>query len=241
MLFSPRWRWPSPAMVVAVTALVSSFAGPAIAEQAAELAKRSKLMPGSKIKPRSLAGNRLKANAATGKEVNEAKLGKVPSAVRADSATNATNATNATRAITATTAINATFATNATNASSATNATNATNADKLDGFDASDLGQTLWAVVEATNSGATVVRGHGAIGAGWIANGLYFVAFDRDVTQCAYLATVGSTTNGASPMYSAGVEQRPSNPTDIRVRTFDAGGLQSPGTGNGFHVGVFCP
>ena len=50
--------WP----VVAVTALVSAFAGPAIAEEATELAKRSKLIPGSKIKPRSLAGNRLKAN-----------------------------------------------------------------------------------------------------------------------------------------------------------------------------------
>jgi hypothetical protein len=88
-------RRPSPAMLVAVTALVSSFTGPAIADQAATIAAK---LNGSKIKTRSISGSKLKNNTITGKQVAESKLGKVPSAARADSATSATNATNATNA-----------------------------------------------------------------------------------------------------------------------------------------------
>jgi cytoskeletal protein RodZ len=230
-------------MVVAVTALVSSFAGPAIADQAAELAKRSKLIPGSKIKPRSIAGNRLKANTVTGKEINESKLGKVPSAAKADSATTATSATHATTATNATNAARATSAAtadNATNATSAVNAANAADAETLDGFDSSDFNTSLWAVVEATGTTATVIRGNGAIGAGRTSNGLFYVSFDRDVTGCGYVASVGSTTDGSAPLYSATVEQRPNNPTDIWVQTFNSTGLQTPGTGNGFHIAVLC-
>jgi hypothetical protein len=86
-------------MVVAITALVSSFAGPAIADQAATIAAK---LNGSKIKNRSISGSKLRNNTITGRQVAESKLGKVPSAAKADSATSATNATNATNATSAT-------------------------------------------------------------------------------------------------------------------------------------------
>jgi hypothetical protein len=87
-----RARKPSPAMLVAIVALVSSFAGPAVADQAVQIAKA---LNGGKIKAHSIAGSKLKNNTITGKQVNEGKLGKVPSAGTADSATTATNATDA--------------------------------------------------------------------------------------------------------------------------------------------------
>lgn len=79
---------PSPAMIVALIALVFAMSGTAVAA--------SKLVSGDKlIKKTSLSGNRLKKNTLTGTQINESKLGKVPSATHADSATSATRATSA--------------------------------------------------------------------------------------------------------------------------------------------------
>ena len=97
-------RRPSPAMLVALVALVSSFAGPALADQAVEVAKKAKLINGSKIKTRSIGGSKLKNNTLTGKQVAESKLGKVPKAKQADTATTAGSAATAVTAGTATTA-----------------------------------------------------------------------------------------------------------------------------------------
>ena len=89
-------RRPSGAMVVAIIALVLAASGTAIA---AGLVSGDKL-----IKKGSLSGNRLRKHTLTGTQINLKKLGKVPSAKKADfaksagSATSATNATNATNA-----------------------------------------------------------------------------------------------------------------------------------------------
>jgi hypothetical protein len=72
-------------------------------------------------------------------------------------------------------------------ADSADSATSAQNADELDGKDSSDFVPSLWARVKddgtlLAGKGATsVVRGGGG----------YFVRFDRDISNCAYIATVG--------------------------------------------------
>lgn len=104
-----RHRWlhaPSPAMIVALVALVFAMSGTAVAA--------SKLINGDKlIKKQSLSGNRLRSHTVTGAQIKVATLGKVPSAAQADTATTATTATNATHATTADTATNATRATNA--------------------------------------------------------------------------------------------------------------------------------
>jgi hypothetical protein len=104
---------PSPALVIASVALVIAASGTAVAATA--------LVSGDAlIKKNSLSGNRLKNHTVTGTQVNLKKLGKVPSAAKADAATTAGTATSAT---------SATNANHSTSADSATNATNATNAN----------------------------------------------------------------------------------------------------------------
>jgi hypothetical protein len=74
-----RLRVPSPAMIVALVALVFAMSGTAVAA--------SKLVSGDKlIKKASLSGNRLKKDTVTGAKIKESTLGKVPSATTADTA-----------------------------------------------------------------------------------------------------------------------------------------------------------
>ncbi|MDX6561818.1 MAG: hypothetical protein QOD65_1632, partial [Gaiellales bacterium] len=96
----------SPAMGVAMVALVLSLGGTSFAQGAAS--KLGKLIGGSKIKRGSIPGNRLvkggvtgdriKGNSITGKQIDEKTLGNVPSATRAQRVTLADRATNAQRA-----------------------------------------------------------------------------------------------------------------------------------------------
>jgi len=86
---------PSPAMAVAMTALVVAIGGTAAADPIAQVAKAIK---GTKIKKRSLPGNRIVANGLGGAEINESKLGKVRGAALADNATHAATADTATHA-----------------------------------------------------------------------------------------------------------------------------------------------
>jgi hypothetical protein len=97
MLQRLRPRRPSPAMLVAMIALVVAFGGSAIADSAVDLAK-SRLINGKKIKPRTIRGNRVKRDTLTGKEISESKLAVVPNANKANSATTAKTADNATTA-----------------------------------------------------------------------------------------------------------------------------------------------
>jgi hypothetical protein len=96
----------SPAMGVAMIALVLSLGGTSFAQGAAT--KLGKLISGSKIKRGSIpgdrlakggvSGDRLKSNSVTGKQINEKTLATVPSAVKAQRVTLADRATNAQRA-----------------------------------------------------------------------------------------------------------------------------------------------
>jgi hypothetical protein len=97
----PERRTVSPSLVVSIVALVLAVAGGAYA---------AGTINGKNLKNRSVPGKKLKKNTLTGKQVRESKLGKVPSAKRADSAATATNATSA---LNATTAGSATTATDA--------------------------------------------------------------------------------------------------------------------------------
>jgi len=129
-----RWlRAPSPAMIVALIALVFAMSGTAVAA--------SKLISGDKIiKIGSLSGNRLRSQTVTGTQIKVSTLGKVPSAATADSATNATHAASADSA---TNANHATTADTATNATHATSADTATNANALGGIGPSVFGSHL--------------------------------------------------------------------------------------------------
>lgn len=83
-----RFRTPSPAMVVALIALVFAMTGTAFA--AGALVNGDKL-----IKKSTLSGNRLRPRTVTGKQVDLTKLGTVPTAVRASSAAKADSAITA--------------------------------------------------------------------------------------------------------------------------------------------------
>jgi hypothetical protein len=91
----PRTRRPSAAMVVASLALIVALTGTAVAAQ--QLVRGDTL-----IKQRSLSGNRLRNHTLTGKQINLAKLGTVPSAVHATAAVNAGHAASADTATNAT-------------------------------------------------------------------------------------------------------------------------------------------
>jgi cytoskeletal protein RodZ len=111
---------PSPAMIVAMLALVVASTGTAIAA--------GQMSGDNLIKKRSLSGNRLRNHSVTGTQVNLSKLGKVPSASKADLATSALSATTAATASSAKTADTATSAQTAATANSAKTADTATNA-----------------------------------------------------------------------------------------------------------------
>jgi hypothetical protein len=78
---------------------------------------------GKDITNRSIVAKKIKKHTLTGSEINLSKLGKVPSASRADTAARAVKATNATNAAQASTA---SFATTALSASTATTASKLT-------------------------------------------------------------------------------------------------------------------
>lgn len=86
-------RKPSASMVVSIIALVIASTGTAIAA--------SKVSGDKLIKKNSLSGNRLRKHTVTGTQINFGKLGKVPTASKADSAQNAQSAVNAQNAINA--------------------------------------------------------------------------------------------------------------------------------------------
>jgi hypothetical protein len=107
-----RNRLPSPAMGVAIVALVIAASGTALAAHT--------LMSGDQlIRKGSLSGNRLRSHTVTGAQIDLAELGTVPSATTATSATTAVSATNAIHATTADSATNATNAAYATTAGTA--------------------------------------------------------------------------------------------------------------------------
>ena len=84
-------RVPSPAMVVACLALIVALGGTSYA--AIRLPANS--VGTKQLKKGAVTGVKVKSNTLAGKQINESKLGKVPSAASADSATSATTAGSA--------------------------------------------------------------------------------------------------------------------------------------------------
>jgi hypothetical protein len=110
---------PSPAMVVAVIALVVALGGSAYAAtQIGTNQIKSNAITAAKIKSNAVTGAKIKNGAVTGSKINLSSVGTVPSATHAttaDSATKATEATKAGEAAKATTATEAATADNALN------------------------------------------------------------------------------------------------------------------------------
>jgi hypothetical protein len=112
------WRH-SPALVIAVIALFVALGGSVYAAKRAKIdgkAIRTKSIPGDRLKPHSIAANRLKAGVLggsaasgplTGADINELTLGQVPNATHADFADSAQSAVDAQTALNAVNAVDA--------------------------------------------------------------------------------------------------------------------------------------
>ncbi|HVV91704.1 MAG TPA: hypothetical protein VHB53_14520 [Solirubrobacterales bacterium] len=95
-------RRPSPALIVALIALVCALTGTAWAALGKNSVGTKQLKNGAvstaKIKKEAVTAKKVKKHSLTGADINFKKLGTVPSAASATNATNAVNAQNATNA-----------------------------------------------------------------------------------------------------------------------------------------------
>lgn len=92
----------------------------------------------------------------------------------------------------------------------------------------------LWAVV---NAAGTLARGATGVSSVYSGASFYTVTFPRDVTACAYIATIGGTAgsyggNGEISTYSS-----PVGPSSVTVVTHSTSGVF---TDKPFHLAVFC-
>jgi hypothetical protein len=166
-----RLRRPSPALVIAVLALVVALGGSAYAVRQ---------INGSTIKRGSIPGDRIRNNALTGTQIDKARLGRV---------NEARNATSSKFALRAAAADSATNALNALSAGSALNAGSARSADTLAGNSPSAFqGRVRWGQVDATGNVVDQSGGIASPAARSPAN-TYVIAVGVDLSRKALLVT----------------------------------------------------
>jgi hypothetical protein len=100
------------------------------------------------------------------------------------------------------------------------------------------LGMALMSAV--VNANATLVRGSGVVSVGTTGgppSGFYEVVFDRNVTQCYYVANIGDPGFGVAGPGQTDVAQRNGNVNGVFVRTSNSAGTT---TSLPFYLLVFC-
>lgn len=154
-------RLPSPAAVIAIVALVFAVSGVAVAlpgknsvatkdikKNAVTTAKvKNGAINEAKLGDGAVGTAKIGNDAVTGAKVNEATLGRVPSAATAETAAKATTADSAAKATSAETAAKA------TSAETATNAANASNAQQLQGRTLAEVRPVAAGVRDETTQG----------------------------------------------------------------------------------------
>lgn len=93
---------------------------------------------------------------------------------------------------------------------------------------------SLWAVIARDGS---IARSSGATGSQRLVEGTYEVTFNRDVTQCAYVASVGFADSTSPIIGMIGVRQSGGNPNGVIVETYDPIARHFD---NHFHLIVGC-
>jgi hypothetical protein len=98
------------------------------------------------------------------------------------------------------------------------------------------IGSALWAVVRADGA---LIRGAGSISASPAEStpGRYEVLFNRNVARCAYIATLGSTSNSQPHNGEIGVATSSRNEDAVLVKTHNGQNEEGP---ESFHLAVFC-
>lgn len=94
-------------------------------------------------------------------------------------------------------------------------------------------GSGLWAVI---NPLGTLARGSGVVSVSHTTTGTYRVQFNKNISACAWLATIGSATTVTSFGF---IETELSTGTTdtVHIETRDTGGFPAD---RGFHLAVLC-
>ncbi len=92
----------------------------------------------------------------------------------------------------------------------------------------------LWAAV---NSSGSFARSVGTTSAGRLGTGSYEVIFNKDVSGCGYVATLGNATTDTPGSGEISVAPRKNNANGVRVQTFSDTGTA---TDESFFLAVFC-
>jgi hypothetical protein len=94
---------------------------------------------------------------------------------------------------------------------------------------------TLFVVV---NANGTLASSFGAVSSSRLATGIYQVIFNRNVRNCAYVATIGlSGSVGTSPSGEIAVVGLFNNVNGVFVQTFTSAGVPAD---RGFHLAIHC-
>jgi len=94
--------------------------------------------------------------------------------------------------------------------------------------------KSRWVV--ATNAG-DIVRSKGVVSSTMIDPAVYQVTFDRDVSECAWSATVARNVAAAPEPGEIGVRPPDTDPNSVIVHMFDSAGAPAM---NRFHLIVVC-
>ena len=109
----------------------------------------------------------------------------------------------------------------------------------LQGQVADLLGQSNWAVVNgATGAVSRFSSSAGTVTGSRTSAGLYDVTFAKDVSGCAYVATLGDTGTGTPLVGFINVSSDASDVFSVVVQTFDSSAVAADGS---FHLNVSCP
>ncbi|HZD87802.1 MAG TPA: hypothetical protein VE088_07335 [Gaiellaceae bacterium] len=212
-------RKPSPALVISLIALFVALGGTSYA--ALRLPKNS------------VGTKQLRNGAVTGKKIRNGAItaGKIkPKGLTVPVATHAVVADTATNAAAVGGIAAAQLQRSITGTCSAGSAIRVVASDGTVTCEA--VGSTvLWAVVNADGS---IARSSGATGSTHPAAGKYDVTFDRDVSACAYTATIGPASSG-SAQGETDVAAQP--PDGVAVETLDTTGTNADLP---FHLMVVC-
>ncbi len=96
-------------------------------------------------------------------------------------------------------------------------------------------GSALWAVVNPTGS---LARGSGVVSVSHTATGNYRVQFNKNISACAWLATIGSATTITTFGFIE-TELQTGTTDTVHVEVRDPGNSNTAAD-RGFHLAVFC-